>query len=180
MSSATGAPSKTSYDDRRRRTGERRADIPRNDAARIAWACRELRRGVAAGAIRRHLLVADGTVLELGQADALEVVVAHPGGINMTDFADAMHIDRSTATRAIDRLERLGFAERTVGADDSRIKMIHPTERGEAAIAEIVERRIATYDQLLETFGDDERALLADQLERLVDALGELVAGLES
>ena len=152
----------------------------RDDAARIAWAWRELRRGAAAGAFRRHLLVADGHLLELSQADALEVVVAHPDGLNMTEFAEAMHIDRSTATRAIDRLERLGFAARSVGEADSRIKVIRPTERGAAAIAEIVERRITSYARLLETFDDDERAALADQLQRLVHSLGDFVAGLES
>lgn len=155
-------------------------DSARDDAARIAWAWRELRRGAAVGTFRRHTLVALGNVLELGQADALEVLVAHPDGINMTDFAEAMHIDRSTATRAIDRLERLGFAERSVGPDDSRVKMIRPTELGTTAITEIIARRIASYERLLETFDAEERALLADQLERMVHALGEFVAELES
>ena len=73
-------------------------------ARRIARAWRELRRGASAARLRSHLLGPDGPHLEQGQLDALEILASRSDGWRMSEFADALRVDASTATRAVERL----------------------------------------------------------------------------
>jgi DNA-binding MarR family transcriptional regulator len=142
---------------------------------RIALAWRELRRGAAGATLRSRLLGPDGPHLEQAQMDALEIVAAEPDGIRMNDFADAMHVDPSTATRAIDRLERLGLAERRQVDDDRRFVQARVTSDGLAMVRRIRRLRALGMERLLEPFDDDEREEFARYLERFVASIDEYV-----
>jgi DNA-binding MarR family transcriptional regulator len=145
---------------------------------RIAAAWRELRRGASGAALRSHLIGPDGPAVEQAQLDALEVLATDPRGWRMGDFADAMHVDPSTATRAIARLEQLGLAERTRDPDDRRVVLARPTSLGRRTVSSMLVRRSIGMERLLETFTDDEQAHFAEYLERLVAAVDRLVAEL--
>jgi DNA-binding MarR family transcriptional regulator len=142
---------------------------------RIALAWRELRRGAAGATLRSRLLGPDGPQLEQAQMDALEIVAAEPDGIRMSDFADAMHVDPSTATRAIDRLQRLGLAERRQIDDDRRFVQATVTSDGLAMVRRIRRLRALGMERLLEPFDDDEREEFARYLERFVASIDEYV-----
>jgi DNA-binding MarR family transcriptional regulator len=142
---------------------------------RIALAWRELRRGAAGATLRSRLLGPGGPHLEQAQMDALEIVAAEPDGIRMNDFADAMHVDPSTATRAIDRLERLGLAERRQVDDDRRFVQARVTSDGLAMVRRIRRLRALGMERLLEPFDDDEREEFARYLERFVASIDEYV-----
>ena len=103
-------------------------DSPAEQRVALAW--RELRRGATGAQLRRHLLGPDGPELEQAQMDALEVLAAAEHGLPMSEFADAMHVDPSTATRSIERLERLGLAERFQSDEDRRFVRAHVTSEG--------------------------------------------------
>ena len=103
---------------------------PDDAVRRIASAWRELRRGASAARLRSSLLGPDGPQLEQGQLDALEILASEPAGWRMSEFADALRVDASTATRAVDRLERLGLAERRSGDGDRRIVLATATAAG--------------------------------------------------
>ena len=62
-------------------------------------------------ALRDHLFGAGEDALEPGQVDTLDLLVQQPAW-RMTDLADALRVDPSTATRAVQRLVRAGLAER--------------------------------------------------------------------
>lgn len=142
---------------------------------RIALAWRELRRGASGGALRSYLLGPNGPALEQAQLDALEILASDPDGWRMSDFADAMHVDPSTATRAVNRLELLGLAERGTGSDDRRVVVARATTTGRRMIRGVATRRAAGMQRLLEPFDPAERAELADYLERFVSSIDRLV-----
>jgi len=143
--------------------------------SRIALAWRELRRGASGGTLRSHLLGPDGPALEQAQLDALEILASEPDGWRMSDFADAMHVDPSTATRAVNRLEQLGLAQRSKADDDRRVVVARATPTGRRMIRGVTTRRAAGMQRLLEPFDAIERAELADYLERFVDSIDRLV-----
>ena len=145
---------------------------------RIASAWRQLRRGAGGSVLRRHLLGPDGPLLEQAQIDALEIIAAAPNGIRMSDFADAMHVDPSTATRAVDRLERVGLAERVPAEDDRRFVHARVTTEGERTVQRIRKLRAIGMERLLESFDEREREELAAYLERFVASIDDLVTEL--
>lgn len=152
---------------------------PDDDTERIIGAWRELRRGAAASVLREHLLGADVTRLDQAQLDALEVLDSGGCGWPMSELADALRVGPSTATRAVDRLERRGLAERTTADGDGRIVIARPTRDGQRLLRRVRRLRSEGVEQLLAGFDDDERRTFADHLERFVGAIDELVADLD-
>ena len=145
---------------------------------RISLAWRELRRGASGAALRSHLLGPDGPALEQAQLDGLEILASDPDGWRMSDFADAMHVDASTATRAVNRLERLGLAERITDDDDRRVVVARATTTGQKMIRRVTTGRAVGMERLLEPFDEAEREQFAEHLERFVSSIDRLVAEL--
>jgi DNA-binding MarR family transcriptional regulator len=148
-------------------------------ARRIALAWRELRRGAAGAALRSHLLGPDGPHLEQAQLDALEILASEPNGWRMSEFADALRVDPSTATRAISRLERHGLAERISGEDDKRVVTARATTSGHRMVRDVGRLRAIGMQRLVEPFDPDERERFAEYLERFVKSIDDLVIELE-
>jgi DNA-binding MarR family transcriptional regulator len=146
---------------------------------RIALAWRELRRGASATALRSYLSGPGSSRLEQAQLDALEILAANRAGLAMSDFADSMRVDPSTATRAVDRLQRLGLAERVQHDADRRYVLARATPEGIRTIRRIARLRALGIQRLLESFDDDEREQFATYLERFVDSMDQLVAELD-
>lgn len=156
-------------------------DVDEAAVRRIVLAWRELRRGASGAVLRAHLLGPDGPPLEQAQLDALEILVAAPDGADgwrMSDFADALRVDPSTATRAIVRLEEHGLAERTKDDHDRRIVIASATARGRRMVERVGTNRATGMQRLLEPFDDAERIQFADHLERFVSSIDDLVAEL--
>jgi DNA-binding MarR family transcriptional regulator len=143
-----------------------------DDAARIASAWRELRRGAAMTALQERMAGEVG--LDLGQRDTLDVLVA-TDGCRMSELADLLRIDASTATRAVARLVDAGLAERSTCATDARAVRVHATPEGRRLNAELTENRRTGMEELLAGFTRAERRALADGMEKLVAALDSMV-----
>ncbi len=147
-------------------------------ARRIALAWRELRRGATAASLRSHLLGPEGPQLEQAQLDALEILASGQEGWRMSEFADALRVDPSTATRAVDKLQRLGLAERSGGDTDRRVVLASATVAGRRTIRRVTRLRALGMERLLEPFDDDEREQFAEYLERFVRSIDHLVTEL--
>ncbi len=128
--------------------------------------------------MRAHLLGPDGPPLEQGQLDALEILAGDPGGWRMSEFADALRVDASTATRAVDRLQRLGLAERNTDDRDRRVVLASATAAGRRTINRVTRLRALGMERLLDRFDDDEREQFAELLERFVASIDDLVVEL--
>lgn len=148
-------------------------------ARRVAVAWRELRRGAAGATLRDHFLGSGPDGIEQGPMDTLDVLMARRDW-RMSDLADALRVDPSTATRAVQRLERQGLAERRTCGDDGRVVIVRASRAGARRHRTVSKRRAAAMGRLLAAFDDDERRQLADLLERFVHEIDALVAELDA
>ncbi len=129
--------------------------------------------------LRRHLVGVDGPPLEQAQLDALDILAAEPSGWRMSELADALRIDPSSATRAVDRLERVGLAARVADEDDRRVVTAKATPAGQRLVARVGKLRRVGLERLLADFDPDERERFAELLERFVEAVDDLVRELK-
>ena len=143
-------------------------------AVRIGASWVQIRRGAAMGSLRDYLLGTGEEALEQGQMDSLDLLARQPSW-RMSDLAEALRIDPSTATRAVQRLVSSGLAVRTTNDDDGRVVMVEITDAGRTRHADVNVRRGLLMTHMLAAFTPEERPLLADMLERFVSAVDEFV-----
>jgi DNA-binding MarR family transcriptional regulator len=132
-------------------------------AKRIGIALREIRRGTAQD-LRSRLY---GELVELAQADALEVLV-HRRELTMSELAAELRVDASAATRTVRRLTDAGLVARTTLPSDARAVIVSLTEEGESLVIEILRRSMSAVEAILDEFDAGEQGELADLLERFV------------
>ena len=148
-------------------------------AVRISRAWREMRRGASTAALRDYMFGVTDDALDAGQMDTLDVLAQRPTW-RMSDLAEALHVDPSTATRAVQRLVRIDLATRGADLDDGRVVIVRATEAGRKLHHEVDRRRGYVISRLMSAFTKDERTDLADLLTRFVDQLDEVVVDLPS
>jgi DNA-binding MarR family transcriptional regulator len=144
------------------------------DLAKIGAAWRELRRGAAATGLRRMLHATSAGLLDLGQVDALELLVG-AGPVRMGELADLLRVDASSATRAVQRLVDAGLAHRGPDPCDRRGVVIEVTPGGEAILDEIHGRGRETFERLSAGFSPEELHQLGELMTRLVAAIDDVV-----
>jgi DNA-binding MarR family transcriptional regulator len=145
--------------------------------SRIGQAWKELRRGAASAIVREHLFGSGPDALEPGQVDTLDLLALEPKW-RMSDLADALRVDPSTATRAVQRLERADLAIRQPSTGDGRVVMVSATKHGLERHRAIVAGRQTSMQAVLAGFTGAEREQLASLLERFVTAIDDFAAGL--
>jgi DNA-binding MarR family transcriptional regulator len=144
-------------------------------ATRIGTAWVEIRRGAAMSAVRDHLFGTGDDALEQGQMDTLDLLALQPQW-RMSELAEALRIDPSTATRAVQRLVAAGLAGRKQCDDDGRVVMVCITAAGRERHADVNTRRAEVMGHMLAAFSAAERPVLADMLERFVAAVDDFVS----
>jgi DNA-binding MarR family transcriptional regulator len=149
--------------------------VEADNAFRIAMAWRELRRGASMPTLRYEFYGTSDDALEQGQMDTLDLLLIRDGW-RMSELAEALRVDPSTATRAVQRLVNAGLAERRHSDDDGRLVLVFPSAEGKRRHADVARRRVDAVCRILSAFSASERAELATLLGRFVDALDELVA----
>ena len=117
----------------------------------------------------------DTDQIEFGQVDTLDLLVQRPTW-RMSELADALRVEPSTATRAVQRLEKSGLAIRRPSTDDGRGVTVHVTPDGRAVHAAIAARRTELFTYLMTSFDAAELPALAELLERFVSAVDAFVA----
>jgi DNA-binding MarR family transcriptional regulator len=137
-------------------------------ALRIGRAWVELRRGAWTHHQRKYLF-GDDEPIEPGQMDALDLLARRDR--TMSQLAERLRIDPSSATRAVQRLVVDGLAERFAAPEDGRIVMVRISPVGRDRHANVAARRTFAMSHLLSEFTAEERADLAHLLDRFVDAL---------
>ena len=143
-------------------------------AVRIGQAWIEIRRGASMGTLQKHLFGCGEDALEQGQMDTLDLL-AQQQNWRMSDLAEALRVDPSTATRAVQRLVNVGLADRRPDDDDGRVVMVRITSAGRARHADVAARRSEVMRHLLNAFTPHERPVLADLLDRFVASIDDFV-----
>jgi DNA-binding MarR family transcriptional regulator len=144
-------------------------------AVRIAVAWRGIRRGSSTAGLRDWLYGTGDDAVEQGQMDALDVLAARPTW-RMSELAEALKVEPSTATRTVDRMEKLGYAERRPGKVDGRVVEVAITPRGQEIYGQVVARRAELMTEILRGYRGSELPVLADMLERFAVAIDSFVA----
>jgi DNA-binding MarR family transcriptional regulator len=143
-------------------------------AVRIGLAWRELRRGASAAGVRDWLYGTGDDAIEQGQMDTLDML-AMQASWRMSELAEALRVEPSTATRAVQRLEKLGLAERRPSTEDGRVVEVQVTDAGRARHQAVAERRAVLMTGVLSAYRVRELPVLADMLERFVTAVDTFV-----
>lgn len=137
---------------------------------RLGRAWRQIRRGAAAGALRDIIYGIGAEQIEPGQMDALDVLVGVES-YRMGDLAEALNIEPSTATRAVQRLIKDGLVEHVERAGDRRVVNVAVTAKGREIHSQVAERRRTVLISVLNEFEPDEREELIAFMERFVGAV---------
>ncbi|MCT4354855.1 MarR family winged helix-turn-helix transcriptional regulator [Streptomyces sp. Je 1-79] len=83
-----------------------------------------------------------------------------------TDLAAHYLLDKSTVSRQIAGLEKLGMVERRPGPEDHRVQVLHPTEAGTRVLAATRASRLAAYQERLKDWPAEDLARFAAYLLR--------------
>ncbi len=146
-------------------------------ATRIGHSWVEMRRGASATALRDWLFGTMDDPIDYAQMDVLDLL-ARRTHWRMSDLADALRVDPSTATRAVHRLVNAGLAERRPSNDDGRVVHVVITPAGQAAHDVVRRRREQLMAYLLGAFDPLERQQMATFFERWVVTIDAFVADL--
>ena len=95
--------------------------------------------------------------LTRGQWLVLTRLYRRPGS-SQTELADMLEIDRASAGRMIDRMEKNGWVERRPDPGDRRINRLHLTSEARKVHADMWAIAEATVDDALSPLSADERA----------------------
>lgn len=148
-------------------------------AVRIGLAWREVRRGSSTSGLRDYLYGSDRESIEQGQMDTLDLLALQPAW-RMSELADALRVEPSTATRAVQRLVNAGLAERIASPDDGRVVQVEITQQGRDVYEAVAARRGELLTFILKQYGRDELPVFADMLERFVVSIDAFVAAHQS
>jgi DNA-binding MarR family transcriptional regulator len=144
--------------------------------ALVGSAWRDLRRGASMQALRERIYQGDQGLLDLGLADALEVVDVLQG-CRMRELADALRVEPSTATRTVDRLVERGLVERVPDRADARGVLVAITPAGQVLRNQVREQALAALGEILREFSPVEAEQLAALMNRLVAAVDRYIEG---
>ncbi|RKQ86895.1 DNA-binding MarR family transcriptional regulator [Solirubrobacter pauli] len=100
------------------------------------------------------------------------VTVVRFGPLTPSELASRERIQRPTATRVLGLFEERGLIERTADPSDRRSSLVSATDRAEALLAEVRDKKDAYLAQRLDTLTPADLATLeaaAEILERVLD-----------
>lgn len=106
--------------------------------------------------------------LDLTKGQYLYLVrICENPGIIQEQLLELIKVDRSTATRAIQKLELNGFLEKKNDPDNKKIKRLFPTDKGQDAYPFIKRENDYSNHVALEGFMEKEAELAASLLQRI-------------
>jgi DNA-binding MarR family transcriptional regulator len=85
-----------------------------------------------------------------------------------TRIACAAHVDRMMVSKVLRTLEEKGFVARAAHRDDPRANSVGMTAAGKAVLTEAVPIMQAEQEAFFGRLGDEGKAVLAEQLDRLI------------
>ncbi|TWT01900.1 MarR family winged helix-turn-helix transcriptional regulator [Planomicrobium sp. CPCC 101079] len=104
--------------------------------------------------------------LTKGQYLYLVRICENPG-IIQEQLVELIKVDRSTATRAIQKLETNGFIEKREDPANKKIKKLFPTEKGKSVYPFIIRENDHSNLVALEGFSEQEAKAAFDLLQRI-------------
>jgi DNA-binding MarR family transcriptional regulator len=101
---------------------------------------------------------------------ALMPLAHSKGPVSIGYLATMMGCGKSNATQIVDRLEADGLVQRVADPEDRRSVLVQLTDMGRQRQQATIAARERVSDALMAQFSDDERDLLMDYLQRIIEA----------
>ncbi|MGC4935461.1 MarR family winged helix-turn-helix transcriptional regulator [Gordonia sp. DT30] len=98
----------------------------------------------------------------------ITVLAAHES-LPMSQLVPELGLDKSTVTRQIDAVVRLGLVERTPDPDDARARVVRLTDAGRARFDDVVASSVLEWRQRLSEWNPDDIRTLTELLRRLAE-----------
>lgn len=118
--------------------------------------------------IREHFQRAAGLALDRASYTLLKRL-KEAGPLRLSDLADVLGVDLSTASRQVHHLRQAGLVDRAPVEEDRRASLLTVTDAGSEMVARILEARRTVIEQMLAGWSPEERAELARVLGHLAD-----------
>lgn len=142
--------------------------------AAVEHAMTRLMRQANRPAVYRTLLADAGFPMDRADYGVLVRIGEAAAPVRLTDLAEVLGVDISTASRQVRDLERAGLVERSGDPDDQRASRLRLSAPGEDALNRVRAARQHATRNLLEGWSRDDQLRLA----RLVGRLAERMEGL--
>ncbi|SDO24200.1 MarR family winged helix-turn-helix transcriptional regulator [Alkalicoccus daliensis] len=104
--------------------------------------------------------------LTKGQYLYLVRICENPG-IIQEKLAEMIKVDRTTAARAVKKLEMNGFIEKRDAPDNKKIKKLFPSEKGKSVYPVIKRENLYSNETALQGFTEEEKDTLFKLMERV-------------
>ncbi|MDL9935255.1 MarR family winged helix-turn-helix transcriptional regulator [Gordonia sp. ABSL1-1] len=103
----------------------------------------------------------------------LIALLARRGHLRMSELAAELGLEKSTVTRQIDAVVRLGLVDRHPDPDDARARIVSLSEAGRQRFGDVVTSAVADWRTRLSRWNPDDIRTLTALLHRLGDASDE-------
>lgn len=120
-----------------------------------------------------------GLGLQKGQFVFLTRICENPG-INQNRLSELVRVDKTTTTKAIQKLEALGYIDRTTDGEDGRARLLSPSPKAREIYDVLIADENDNLDVCLSGFRDEEIRLVSELLVRMRENLDRHRSGLKS
>ena len=104
----------------------------------------------------------------LSRERILSVIADAQDGIHQKEIAEQLHINPSSTSEFIDRLEDDGYLERRTDPDDKRATLLYLTEKGQARAAEVKDERAEGMRDIFSSLSEEEKETLNSLLDKIL------------
>ena len=130
----------------------------------------------AARSPRLHQLMGEQAKVELGEHLHLTLAMLAGQPLRVSDLASQLDVERSTVSRRVTELVRLGLVKRSTDPHDRRAAVLELTRTGERALARIQSAWHQTLLEITSSWPAKQRTDTTAHLSRIADSL-ELLLG---
>ncbi len=110
-----------------------------------------------------------------GPQTMLVGIIAHYGGMKISDLSEKMGLSNSTVSGIVDRLEKHGIVERIRSSDDRRVVQVNVTSEHKAHVKnkfEVIEQK---FEDVMNKATEDEVKKVFEGLEILIKLIQKTI-----
>lgn len=104
--------------------------------------------------------------LQKGQFIYLTRICEHPG-INLIDLTVLLKMDKTSTTKAVQKLDMEGYVERKRDVQDQRVIRLYPTAKGLETYDGIIGEENRSIAVCLQNFSEDEKRTLTEWIAKM-------------
>lgn len=110
--------------------------------------------------------------LQKGQFTFLTRICENPG-INFIDLSNMLKVDRTTTTKAVQKLILSGYVDKQPDKNDKRGSNLFPTEKSLQVYDLIIQEENRNIDVCLDDFSQEEKALIDKLVKKMSENIEE-------